>query len=353
MRIKNIKLTNFRNYTKAEFDFDSRLTLIKGPNGVGKTNILEAIYLTATVKSPRTHYDRDVINYDKEFCTILAETLMQEEKYSLELQIIKSDKFENASSKRAKVNKTPKTIHYFAGIFNAVLFMPEDILLVTESPSRRRRYIDMVLSQTDDAYKRTHTLYLKALKRRNKVLEMLHDEDKGHYQINYWDDQILEHGQFIQQKRDEFFNYISEKIMENSAKLGGNGEKDSEYKIIYKKNEITKERIDKYRQKEILARSTLVGPHRDDFEIYFDGHNLAHFGSRGQQRTAILALKLSEMEFIEHKTGEHPVLLLDDIFSELDTTHRKTVIKTIKHHQTIITSAEDVDFVKDAKIIEL
>lgn len=345
MKVKGIKLTNFRNHLNKEISFKDSINLIVGPNGIGKTNILEAIHLVSTAKSARTKYDSDLINYGCNFCIVLLE----EENNNLEIQIIKSSEMENASSKKVKVNKVPKKVSYFTGLFNSILFTPQDINLITNPPSERRRYLDMLLSQANIDYKKKLSDYIRAVKQRNKVLEQI-NEGYGFGQIDYWDSQILSLGKYIQEKRIEFFDYIKDRLTENNKRLNS---KENILEIYYQRNEMSKERLEKYKDKEIYAKSTLVGPHRDDFGIYLNKRNLANFGSRGQQRTSLLALKLSEIDFLRYKTNENPVLLLDDIFSELDEKHRKTIIDTIKEQQTIITSTEIPNFISDANIIDL
>lgn len=336
MKIKSITLKNFRNHIDKKIIFEDSVNLLVGPNGVGKTNILEAINLISTTKSTRTRYDRDLINHSCDFCTINLE----EENNNLELQVLKKDYGDNASTKKARVNKTPKSLHYFVGMFNSVLFLPEDIEIVTGSPSIRRRYLDTILIQTSEGYKKTLSLYIKAVKQRNKILEKINEGGYGFGQIEYWNEQILKLGTSIQKKRLDFFEGIREVIQTYNNKLNSDT---SDLKIYYKINKIDKERLEKYKDTEIHAKSTLIGPHRDDFEILFNGKDIAYFGSRGQQRTALLALKLSEIQFIENKIGEKPVLLLDDIFSELDKNHRNTVIEVINNRQTIITATEKPD----------
>jgi len=345
MQINKLTLKNFRNHLDKNLTFTDNINLILGPNGVGKTNVLEAIHLVSTTKSIKAQYDKDLINYDKSFCTIVLEN----PKDTLELQIIKGEQSENTSRKTAKVNKTPKALSYFVGMFNSVLFTPQDIDLVTGSPSIRRKYLDMVLIQTSEGYKKTLSLYNKAVRQRNKLLEKLSESGFGFGQLDYWNEQILNLGTIIQRRRLDFFETIREIIREYNYKLNN---RDSDLKVFYKMNEISKDRMEKYKDTEIAAKTTLVGPHRDDFEILFDGKNIAYFGSRGQQRTALLALKLSEKDFIEQKIGEKPLLLLDDVFSELDSKHKNTVMEVVKDHQTIITSTDKLDFDID-NLIEL
>jgi DNA replication and repair protein RecF len=349
MQIKELKLTNYRNHTSLKLDLNNNLVFIVGPNGVGKTNILESIYLTSTGKSPRSKYDSDLINYDKTFATVSSKTTTQDDQFELELQVI-NEGLDHRSRKKVKVNKVPKTINYFCGLFNSVLFMPEDIQLITGSPSERRRYMDSVLTQVDASYKKTLNTFGKAVKQRNKILEKINKEGRGWDEIDYWTVQVLRSGNILHQKRTEMFEAIQPFIDENSEKLNGKAVKTE---IKYKQNEISQEKFEKYRQKEIAAKTTLIGPHRDDFEIFFDGHSVAEFGSRGQQRSVILALKLSEIEYIEKQKGERPILLLDDIFSELDDKHKEAVMNIIGNQQTILTSTHADDYHNGGLVVKL
>jgi DNA replication and repair protein RecF len=337
MQINEIKLKNFRNHSNKTLEFDEKLTLIVGPNGAGKTNILEAVFVLATGKSQRARYDKDLINYDHAFCTLNGRVLNQDDSYNLELQIIKSEDGTNFSSKKAKVNKVAKSISGFTGIFNAVIFITEDISIITGSPAERRRFLDLILSQSDKEYKRSLSSFIKAVRQRNKVLEMINEEGRGYDQMPFWNSQILEHGNAVHQKREAFINFSNENILKIIHELDSTK---SNAIIGYKQNKVTEGRLESYRDKEIAAKSTLLGPHRDDFEVIFNGHDVSEFGSRGQQRTILAALKLLEIGYIEKTKGERPVLLLDDIFSELDDKHRHAILNLIHKQQTIITSAE-------------
>jgi len=350
MILKTLRLKNFRNHLDKSFEFEEKINMVTGPNGIGKTNILEAIHFTSTTKSPRTKYDRDLINYDKSFCFVQTGVLSEGEENALEVQVIKKGEYENASLKKAKLNKTPKAIYNFAGQLKTVLFTPESISLITGSPSKRRRYLDSVLLQTHNNYKRTLGQYKQAIRQRNKVLESLNESRFGKFKIDYWDDKILVLGKYIQETRGEFSDFLKLHLENKSSLLGENN---SNLVFDYLKNTISKERIDKYKDKEILARTTLVGPHRDDFEIRFDNNPIAYFGSRGQQRTILLALKLVEKNFIEEKTKVSPILLLDDIFSELDNKHEKAVLDFIKGKQSIVTSTYKPNLISESNDIIL
>jgi DNA replication and repair protein RecF len=352
MQVTNLALRNFRNHIKSNFEFSQNLTVINGANGIGKTNILEALYVLATGRSQRARYDKEMINHESTFCSIVANTLSQEYEYQLEVQILANDLITNLSSKRAKVNKVSKPMQYLIGLFNAVMFSPQDIDLVIGSPGDRRKFIDNVLVQTSKEYRKQLSEYNKAIKQRNRVLEMINEFNQGRDQLDFWTDKILHLGINIQKTRTEFMSFINTQTNNYIQSIDNTS---TTLSIIYKKNEMSEERLEKHLQHDIASKTTLVGPHKDDFEMVYNGHNLAHFGSRGQQRTVILTIKLAEVDFFEKEVGERPVLLLDDIFSELDEQHKTTVTQMITKQQTIVTFAESPDFIDLAtcKFIQL
>jgi len=339
MRIHNINLHNFRNHGKYTCVFENDLTIIYGVNGAGKTNLLEAIYVLATSKSPRTKYDSDLIELKKNFATITGVIDSNGDEYNLELQVLRSELNPNLSVKKAKVNKVIKTIAYFCGVFNAVLFTPQDIDIITGSPGVRRRYLDLLLAQIDPNYKKSLSLYNKSLKQRNKLLEDIRKEGRGRDQIPFWDNIIVQNGLILQSGRQKYINYINSRLSSLTEELD---KKHKEAKIIYKENEISQDKLDKHLEIDIRAQTTLIGPHRDDFHVELGTFDVGQFGSRGQQRTLLLCLKLLEIEYFEQERGQRPVLLLDDIFSELDSSHKNAVMEVIGKQQTIITSAEDI-----------
>ena len=352
MKINNLTLTNFRNHSDLKINFDDKVTLITGDNGSGKSTILESIYILSVGRLKTSRYDRDLIQYEKDFCTVRANIETKEDILDMELQIIKSERFDNASTKKAKINKVIKSIQYFTGVFNSALFSPQDIQLITGSPSERRKYIDNILSQVDIDYKRNLNNYLQAVRQRNKLLENINKGFGGQNEVGFYTDQILNHGKKIQEKRSKMFEDIEPVISKYGKDLNS---KKTDLRINYKKNLINEERLQEYKSREIAAMTTLLGPHRDDFEILFDGHDISNFGSRGEQRSCVLSLKIAEMEFIEKQKDDKPVLLLDDIFSELDGKHQEAVASCIENNQTILTSTSTPNFLldKDLKIINL
>lgn len=336
MKIITLQLTDFRNHKKIEMDLDGKPYLICGPNGIGKSNILEAIHLLSTTKSLRTKYDREVINHDANLARIGAKTSVNGDSLDLEMTIVKSDTFENSSKKIVKVNKVNKSLNYMAGILNSVLFTPTDIEILTGSPAVRRKFIDAIFFQIDKEYKKDLNNYTKAIRQRNKILENIRDLSTGQEQLPFWNEKILKHGKNIQTKRQTLFDFINSKIGDYEKKLNS---KETKYKVHYKKNKISDVRLEKYKNAEVASANTLVGPHRDDFFIEFNDFDIATFGSRGQQRTTMLALKLCEIDFITKNTGKRPVLLLDDIYSELDPNHKDAIDEIVSLQQTIITTA--------------
>ena len=350
MKLNKLVLTNFRNHSLFNYEFNGKSLLIIGPNGKGKTNIVESINFLATTKSFKATYDREIINYDCDYARVQALISTNQDDYELEIFLQKSERFQNSSSKKVKVNKVSKTLNYFSGILNCVIFTPGDMELLTGSPSNRRKYIDSILIQTNKDYKKNLSQYTKAVRQRNKLLEQIKEFNTGHRQLEFWDEKVLNLGINIQKARKELFEFVKPLLQKYSAELDN---KNWEYKIVYDINKINTERMQKYKQKEIASKNTLVGPHRDDFNITFNSHDIASFGSRGQQRSVMLALKQAEIDFITEKNGMRPILLLDDIFSEFDENHKNAVKKIIPLQQTIITSAENIEYLDTIETLEL
>jgi len=336
MKIHTLELVNFRNHKNVKIDFGGTSTIILGQNGTGKTNILEAISMLSTAKSLRADFDREVISHEENHTHISAGVEPNGDPVLLEISIAKNLQFENASSKKVKLNKVAKSLNNFIGVFNTVLFTPHDVEIFTNSPSVRRKHLDYLFFQVDKEYKKATTEYTKALRQRNKLLERIRDFGMGKDQMDFWTEKIIKAGQIIQSKRDDFFAFASESVSRHGKKLDS---PNTTLEIVYDKNEISEARIESYHSKEFSAARTLIGPHRDDFHINFNAHDMAKFGSRGQKRATVLALKLCEIDFIHESVGKRPVLLLDDIFSELDEKHQNSILNIVDMQQTIITSA--------------
>ncbi len=340
MVIKELKLTNYRNHAKLKLSFDPLINLVIGDNGTGKTNILESIEVLATTKSFRARYDRDLILLNKEYTSIEGILDSDNEDDVIELQITKSPLTDNTSSKKAKINKVSKTLSSFSHFLKCVMFSPEDIEIVTGTPSQRRRYLDLVLFQVDTKYKKAISGLHATIKRRNKILESIRETGGGREQLPFWNAKLIEYSEYIQQKREMFVSYTNSRLQKNGRHLARYAK---DITLSYQPNLATSARLEEYCEREIAAKTTLIGPHRDDFHIVQNNGDMAYFASRGEQRTAVFLIKLAEYTFIENLTGIKPILLLDDIFSELDEAHKESIIAYINEGQTIITSANEQD----------
>jgi DNA replication and repair protein RecF len=315
--------------------------VIVGHNAIGKTNVLESLFMLSTGKSFKAKVEEEVINYDKDIARIKGLAL-NGERIELEMTLtrglidIGAERAEKVARKKLLVNGVSKRLVDFAGNFKTTLFGPWDLDLVTESPSIRRRFLDTVLSQVDREYRRSVLSYEKGLRQRNRLLWRVREEGIPRSQLLFWNQLLIKNGDYISQKREEFVNFV------NSTK----SQKYTDYKIEYDKSVISEGRLEQYKDEEVASATTLVGPHRDDFIFWEGKRNLASYGSRGEQRMGVLWLKMAELSLIEDKTGGRPTLLLDDIFSELDHGHRDVVMELSEKQQTIITTADE-HFVED------
>lgn len=345
MILKTLKLNNFRNYINFEIALPPIMLLI-GNNAQGKSNFLEAIYFLATTKSPRVEKDGQLINADANFCTVKGEVADQEPtsssggmdsekpaEYLTELEIVmqlpEGVGDEGRIEKRTKINGISRRVVDYIGNLIAIYFTPEDINLVAGSPSLRRWHIDITLAQIDKDYKKAITNYSNVLVARNRLLKQIKEGLAREDELTFWTNQLVENGQILTQKRTQFFEFLN-----NCQKVLG------DFNFEYLSNAITPERLEKYHQRELDAATSLIGPHRDDFIFKEDNRNLAYFGSRGEQRTAVLNLKLDELQFITEVTHKKPLLLLDDVFSELDIEHRDYIASLVSNQQTIISAVK-------------
>ncbi|MBI5358796.1 AAA family ATPase [Candidatus Amesbacteria bacterium] len=319
--IAKISLTNFRNYTKRDFEF-AKNTIVIGNNGVGKSNLLEAIYLLATGKSFRADYEQEIVMYEKDFFRVIGEIG--------EIGEIGVEMAENR--KKFLVNQIPRRMIDFVGNLRAVLFAPQDMELVSGSPGYRRRYLDFVITQTDREYRRSLISYEKGLRQRNKLLSLIRDGLAQRHQLYFWDHLLIKDGEYLTLARQKYLQALP---------------------TIYDKSIITEVRLKQYEIEEVASATTLVGPHRDDFQILYQHRDVSKYGSRGQQRMSVLKLKQHEIEYL----GGQPLLLLDDIFSELDHSHREEVMKLVSDYggQVIATTADEhlLPSLKDCNITRL
>jgi len=348
VRIERLELSNFRSYRKKTIKF-SNLTVLLGPNGAGKTNILEAIYLLSTGNSLRAQLTEEMISWEAEIAQVTGIVeLVQDQFLSLGVVLTPGVYMGKRTTKRRYlVDGAPRSKSTFAGRLVSVMFRPEDLRLVEGSPSRRRQFLDEVLAQASSEYARALTSYERALRRRNKVLDSIREGVARREQLKYWDQAVVKNGNTLTEYRREFAEYLT-----------GVKTAFGEYRVEYDASTVTEARLLQYAREEVAAGHTLVGPHKDDFLVYLLGEgekNLMKYGSRGEQRLGVLFLKLSSLQYLEEKLELKPILLLDDIFSELDEIHRTEVVKMVTGRQTIIATAEEesLRFVEGAEIIRL
>lgn len=349
MFFKSLQLTNFRNYSSLSIEFDHRPTILVGNNASGKSNLLESIYLLSTTKSLRVETEDELIKEDCEFTKV--EGFVSDGGETELLIIINRPTDEVPFRKKVIVNGISRRVLDFIGNLPAVIFYPSDINMVTGSPSLRRWHLDLALAQIDTNYKRSLTAYEQFLTARNRVLKRIREGHAKVDELDFWTEELVNKGKLISDKRKDFFEFINSL----ETPLG-------EFKFEYKKNEISLEKLKQYNGREISAAATLIGPHRDNFVVQipnskFEIRNLAAHGSRGEQRTATLAFKLAQLEYMAKILGKRPILLLDDIFSELDASHRAHVVEVVGKQQTIIATVEldniPKEFLDNARILRV
>lgn len=342
MKIKSLKLKNFRNYDLLDLTFDDSANIFYGDNAQGKTNILEAVYLSGTTKSHRGSKDRDLIEFGKEESHI--ETIVEKNgiDYQIDMHLKKN------SPKGIAINRMPirKASELF-GIVNLVFFSPEDLNIIKNGPAERRRFIDLELSQLDRVYLSNLANYNRVVNQRNHLLKEIgfsgYEKHAGTLEI--WEMQLIQYGNKIIERRKAFIEEMNEIISSLHKKLTGGRE---EIRILYEPSnkELTFEQaLRKYKDRDLKLKSTSVGPHRDDICFMAGDLDIRRFGSQGQQRTAALSLKLSEIELVRQSIHDTPVLLLDDVLSELDKHRQNYLLDSIHDIQTLITCTGVEDFV--------
>ena len=342
MIIKSLELSNFRNYESLRLDFSEGTNIFYGDNAQGKTNILESLYMISTTKSHRGVKDRDLIRFGQEEAHIRSVLIKNDLDYQVDMHLRKS------GSKVIAVNgQKLKKAAGLLGLLNVVFFSPEDLSIIKNGPSERRRFIDMELCQLDSFYLYNLNNYNKIVNQRNKLLKDIYTNYSLKETLDIWDSQLISYGSKIIERRVSFINQLNEIIYDIHKKLSGDRE---EILIKYEPNVLIEEfetKLKQSQEKDIKLKMTTVGPHRDDICIDVNGIDIRKFGSQGQQRTAALSLKLSEIELVKKITKDTPVLLLDDVLSELDSNRQKYLLDSIGNIQTIITCTGLDDFVND------
>ena len=387
MYLSRLHLEHFRNYRELDLCFSAPVTLVQGRNGQGKTNLLEAVYYLATSKSRHARTEREAVDRAAAaepipYARIRGEVVRRGESTTLEILFtLRGDGLNY--TKQIRVNGAPKRSMDLIGHLRAVLFLPEDLTLIAGSPSERRRYVDIALCQIDRSYCQTLSRYQKVVTQRNSLLKQLQEREQADShsaaaQLSFWDDQLIELGTQVLARRHTYLAQLAPIARRIQAELSQEQEQlallylpsfnsglysDADYRRLREGEEIGaveivgleveaatigrrfRERLESRRGVELKAGSSLYGPHRDELVFLVNGWNLRTYGSRGQQRTGALALKLAELQAMAEATGEKPVLLLDDVMSELDAQRRAALLKALADvRQGIVTTTNWAQF---------
>ena len=400
MFLSRLRLEHFRNYRQLDLAFGAPVTLVQGRNGQGKTNLLEAVYYLATSKSCHARAEREVV--DKEaarepipYGRIRGEVMRAEQSTTLEILFTARDDGLNYT-KQVRVNGAPRRSMDLIGHLRAVLFLPQDLTLISGSPSERRRYIDIALCQIDRGYCQTLSRYQKVVTQRNSLLKQLQEQERPDSssvaaQLNFWDDQLIEQGTRVLTRRHAYLTRLAPIARRRHQALTEQQEtldllylpsfntgrySDNDYQRLRNGEDAPPDglacievdaptisqnfraRLEARRGVELAAGSSLYGPHRDELIFLVNGWNLRAYGSRGQQRTGALALKLAELQAMSEATGEKPILLLDDVMSELDAQRRAALLDALADvRQGIVTTTDwayfSADFQQNAQRLQI
>lgn len=342
MIIKSIELSDYRNYTSLQLDFDRGTNILFGDNAQGKTNILEAIYVAATTKSHKGSHDSDIVRFGCDEAHIRTYL----EKDNLETRVdmhLRKSKSKGIAIDGQKIKKAADLM----GLCNVVFFSPEDLNIIKNGPAYRRRFVDMELCQLDSFYLYNLNNYNKIVNQRNQLLKDLYFNPQLKETLPIWDDQLVSYGNKLIERRRLFVDQLNDIIYNIHKKLSGDRE---EIKIIYEPDideDNFLKKLSDNQARDIKSKMTSVGPHRDDFGFIVGDIDIRKFGSQGQQRTAALSLKLSEIEIVKNINHDAPILLLDDVLSELDSNRQRFLLDSIGDIQTIITCTGLEEFVND------
>ncbi len=343
MRCISLRLIHIRNFTDKRIEPKAGLTLLLGENGAGKTNLVEAAYYSSFGKSFRTSNDNEMISLGEEEGTILLTYRVDTTEHEIKIKMSRSQ------GKKCFLNSTPIRKKELMGLFKTVLFSPDELQLIKGAPLLRRRFLDMEIAQVSPRYYETLTNYTRAVQQRNAAFRQAQFTGRR-AEVDLWDMQIAKGAAYLVKKRLETIEKMNRTVPAMEAALTGNRES---LEIRYRQSGEDKPQTDvewylyalsKSREEDARFFHTSVGPHRDDLTLLLNGLDISAYGSQGQQRTAILAMKLSEMEFIKEESGTYPVLLLDDIGSELDPARREALLTYLGNRdiQTLVTGTDQI-----------
>lgn len=330
MLLKQVTLQNFRNFEKETFYFNPFLTIVIGENARGKTSLLESIYFLLNGSGFRETKEVELINFKDDKTTASTEGLFTEGDGRIFFKIIIVRK-DQLIQKTFLVNKVKKKYtQYLKEQIKAVLFTPQQIEIITGSPHGRRDYFNKLISFYDFEYKKRLDNFDQALRKRNKILEGFKYEAQLEEELSFWNDYLEEQAQYLTQKRNDYTEFLNK---HNSIEK-------KTFSIKYLKNEFTKDRLKKFSELERRIRRTMIGPQKDDFQFFIEEKDVHHFGSRSEQRLTLLWMKINEMQYYETKIGKKPILLFDDVFSELDLKNKALVLTLMRKYQSIVTTTD-------------
>jgi DNA replication and repair protein RecF len=368
MKLKKLLLRNFRNYQELNIAFDSDINVIYGGNAQGKTNILESIFVAATARSHRTNEDFNLISWEEPYTYIKAEFIRKNEPHQIEIGIAKGEKQLKLDGK-----VLPRRSELIGNLV-VVIFSPDDLELVKGEPSQRRRFIDLEIAQISANYLFALQQYHRVVKQRNFAYRQVKYENADEKTVLVWNDQLVQYGTEIISTRMKAIQVLNELVQQNYLRITGTHQK---LTLFYETpfpvsdcldperlSESFRQRLAEIRKSELELAMTLIGPHRDDILIFIDGHDLKSFGSQGEQRSAVLALKLAEVEYMRSQLGEPPLVALDDFTSELDDSRIGFITTELVNQrcQTFITTTHPIQFqnhvsvaiyrIQDAKLVQ-
>lgn len=340
MFVKSLELSNFRNYNTLSMNFKNGTNILYGDNAQGKTNILEAVYLAGTTKSHKGSKDKDIIqlNQEESHIRMFIEKNLIVHRIDMHL---KKNKPKGVAIDGIPIRKSSELF----GLINLVFFSPEDLSIIKNGPSDRRRFIDFELCQLDKLYLSDLTNYNKIINQRNNLLKQIGFKPELMETLSVWDIQLCEFGRRIIKRRTQFILELNEIVYGIHKRLSGGKE---ELVIKYEPNVLSEDmeaKVEKQREKDVFYKQTSIGPHRDDICFTIKDIDIRKFGSQGQQRTSALSLKLAEIELVRQTIKEEPILLLDDVLSELDRNRQNYLLNSIEGIQTMITCTGLEEFV--------
>lgn len=342
MMIHSLELLHFRNYERELFEFDGETNVLYGDNAQGKTNVLEGIYLCSTSRSHKGSRDKEMILMGQEDAHL--KMIVEKNQICHKIDVhLKKKKAKGIAVDGIPVKKSSDLL----GMCHVVFFSPEDLAIIQNGPEARRKFIDMELCQLDHIYLHHLTKYKHVLKQRNELLKQISINYKLLDTLDIWNSQLVEYGTYVIKARTEFIEKLNGYIREIHSSLTGGKE---QIELTYEPNvtaDMFAQELAVMEKKDLFTKTTNTGPHRDDLSFVSEQRDLRKYGSRGQQRTGALSLKLTEIQIVEEKTGEKPLLLLDDVLSELDRNRQNYLLEHIKGIQTIITCTGLEEFVKN------